>query len=339
MILPITFFYFLFSCLFVGNVRGQQSRNLIYILFIIGLSLSLIAAFRVERMADRQNYIDIWNGWDRDRLEIGFTTYVDMLRMISTNSYWFLFSCATFSVFLKLWAINRMTKLIWASLLIYIANMFILHDMIQLRCAIASGFLLHAVYYLVNRNTKCFLLASVLAFSFHYSALIIFPLWFLNVSRSYKFYYIGLIFLSYIIGGSLPISVLIEYIPITGIQKLWDFYKTTEGNEVNIFNAIQLGRLVICIFLLLHVERISYYNRYAILLVKIYAISLSLFVLFSNVSVIAFRISELYQIVEILIIPMIVYAINGHVLIKKMIVVIIGLSFLLMNIFFLKYLK
>ena len=72
---------------------------------------------------------------------------------------------------------------------------------------------------------------------------------------------------------------------------------------------------------------------------KIYAISIAVLVLFSSVPVIAFRVSELYQIVEIVLIPMITYSIDGKIFLKRMAVWIIGLSFLLMNIYYSELLK
>ena len=149
----------------------------------------------------------------------------------------------------------------------------------------------------------------------------------------------ALIAFAYIVGGIVPISDLMQYIPIEGLQNLWMMYEHTLGDEVNIFNAVQLGRVTICLLLLYFIDRISIYNKYAILLVKIYAISIAALVLFSSVPVIAFRVSELYQVVEVVLIPMAVYAINGYVFFKRTLVIIVGLAFLLMNTFYLEILK
>lgn len=338
MIVPVCILFFLIIFLFLRGKQEQEVKSIRLVLGILWIVLVFLATFRPENMADRENYIDFWKGWGGERFEIGFVTLSELIRTVSTNEFWFLFVFAGLSIALKLLAISKMTKLLWASLLIYVANIYILHDMIQMRCAIASGLLLHAIYFIVNRNLKYFLLIFILAFFFHYSSLCILPLWFLNTKYPRKFIYILLIFLSYAVGGILPISNLIGYIPISGIQNLWDVYENTVGDNVNIFNAMQLGRIAICVFLLLFIERISKRNKYAIIMVKIYAISISTFVLFSNLPVLASRVSELYQIVEIILIPMIMYAIN-NTLVKRIIVVIIGLSFLLMNIFYLELLK
>ncbi len=339
MVLPVFLLFFSFSLLFLFGKREQNAKALPWPLAFVWLLLALIATFRPEDMADRENYMWVWSGWSGDRMEIGFMTIKNMLRAVTTNEYWFLFVFAALSIGLKVAAICRISPLIWASLLIYIGNIFILHDMIQMRCAIASGLLLHAVYYLGNRDSKRFLLTFGLAFSFHYSSLIILPLWFLNTKRSYKYFYIGLIALAYVVGGVLPMASLMQYLPIEGLQNLWMMYEDTVGNEINVFNAMQLGRVAICIFLLLFIERVAAYNKYAILMVKIYAISIAALVLFSSVPVIAFRVSELYQVVEIVLIPMIVYAVKGNVFLKRAAIFVIGLAFLLMNVYYLENLK
>ena len=339
MVLPVSVLFSAFSILFFVSKREQRAKSQLFPLLFVWLALALIAAFRPEDMADRGSYVAFWQGWGGERFEIGFATIADVLRRFTVNEYCYLFVFAALSIALKIMAICRISPLIWASLLIYTSNFFILHDMIQMRASVASGLLLHAVYYLNNRDSKRFLITFGIAFLFHYSSLIILPLWFLNTKRSYKYFYIGLIALAYVIGGTLPVASLIQYLPLEGVQNLWTIYESSVGNEINIFNATQLGRVAICVFLLLFIERVSVYNKYAILLVKIYAISIAVLVLFSSVPVIAFRVSELYQIVEIVLIPMITYSIDGKIFLKRMAVWIIGLSYLLMNIYYSELLK
>lgn len=339
MIIPVLVLFVCFSILFFCDKQNQSYKRNIPILLLITLLLALIATFRPEDMADRDNYISFWNDWGGERFEVGFTFISDTLRLYTHNEYWFFFVFAIISITLKISAICKITPLIWGSLLMYLSNMFILHDMIQMRCAIASGLLLHAIYYLgINKKVK-FFIVTFFAILFHYSAIVILPLVFLNIHRIRKFYFICLILLSYFIGGVLPIETIIGYVPIEGIQSLWMMYDDTVGEDINIFNAIQLGRTCICLFLLFYIDKIFLYNKYAILLVKIYAISISIFVLLSSVPVIAFRVSELYQIVEIVLIPMLIYTIRIPLLIRRMSVEIIAMVFLLMNILYMQHLK
>lgn len=341
MVLPVSVLFSVFSILFFVSKREQRAKSLLFPLLLIWLALALIATFRPEYMADRGNYIAFWQGWGGERFEIGFATIADVLRRFTVNEYSFLFVFAALSVALKMVAICRMSPLIWASLLIYISNFFILHDMIQMRAAVASGLLLVAVYYVVNRKICQFLLVASFAVLFHYSAILIFPLWFLHTSKCNKWFYIGLIIVSYLFVGIIPITLignLIRYIHIEDIELLWYSYEDTLGEYLNIFNAVFLSRILICFSLLLYIQKIALVNKYAVIWVKVYAISLSLFVLLSDFPTAAIRISQLYQIVEILLIPMLLYAFSRILLIGRLMLFCIALFFLLFNIFYNEYL-
>ena len=333
MIIPIFTIFSLLSLLFIA---GKRIR-IIY-LVIIALILALIATFRSEEMKDWISYYLFWNDVAGERFEYGFSFLADALKGCGANFYMFLFFCAILSISLKFLAIYKMSSFVWGSLLIYIGQIFILHDMIQIRCGVASGFFMLSIYYIVNRKLKYFLLCSFLAILFHYSTIIIFPLWFLSTNHSYKKIYLALILLCYLVGTSFSLTNLIQYIPIEGIQKLWSMYERTQGDEMSIFGIMQMFRLAICLFFLFVVDKIYVHNKYAIVLVKIYVLSIMAYVLLSGIPVVAQRISEFLQVVEILFIPLFTYVIKSNLLIKRLCIVAFGLLFLLMHTFYLGHL-
>ena len=338
MVLPVFLLFFSFSLLFLFGRREQNAKKLSWLLAFIWLMLTLIATFRSEDMPDIEAYLWFWDGWGSERFEIGFATITDVLRTFTTNKYWFLFVFAALSIGLKITAICRISPLIWASLLIYMGNFFILHDMIQMRCAVASGLLLHALYYLCNHRLKYFFIITGIAILFHYSAIVALPLYFLNIEKCNKWFYICLILISYFFIGITPLlGRIIQYIPIEGIKLLWFSYEDTIGEKLNVFNSIHLLRILVCFFLLSRIEGVAALNKYAILLVKIYAISLTLFVVLSDMPTAAIRISEFYQIVEILLVPMLMYAIKIKVF-SRMSVFMISAFFLFYNICINEYL-
>ena len=61
-------------------------------------------------------------------------------------------------------------------MMVYISNIFVLHDMIQIRAAVASGMLLLAVFYKVRSQFIPFIVTTIIAFLFHYSAILILPI-------------------------------------------------------------------------------------------------------------------------------------------------------------------
>ena len=85
-------------------------------------------------------------------------------------------------------------------------------------------------------------------------------------------------------------------------------------------------------YLLYFIDTISRHNRFAVLLLKIYAVSLSCLVLFSDLPVLAFRISELLLVVECLIVPMMYYTVRGTEIVRKLPVVAVSAVILILNV-------
>lgn len=339
MILLMIFLFFLVVLLVcLEEYKLLKGKSSSYLLFTVWILLALVAAFRPSIMPDYQNYKNSYLGLTVERLEIGFYWISELLKKLHVGFYAYLLLFALFSIGLKVLVIRKMTKLVWLSILVYVSNFFILHDLIQMRAAIASGFLLWALYYRQHRDLPRFLTVSVMAFLFHYSAIIILPLWFLSVDKSRKWVYIGLIFFSYFIVRYISlINLIIPYLPIQGVQNLWLSYEIMQGNEINIYNVVHLCEVLICVYLFLFSERIYAKNKYALLLMKTYAIGLSTFVLLSDLPVAAFRVSELYRIVEIVLFPMLVYSFCGLKAFKYVVVMALALFFLLMNIYVNQY--
>lgn len=334
MIFPVFVLFTTCSILFIQSKRIHWRISITF----FWMMLSLIAAFRSENMADISNYLLFWEGWIGDMYEPGFVLMATFIKKLTTNFHVFLFASAALSIGLKLFAICRISPLIWGSLLIYISNIFILHDMIQMRCAIASGLLLCALYYVKEKRLKPFLLISFVALLFHYSAIIIFPLWLLNKEKPQKVLFIGLIIGAYLIRTTFSLGQSVQYIPIKEIQDRWSLYSNSLDMEINIFNALQLSRVCLCIVLFWVVDKIYKKNDLAILLCKIYALSIAALVLLSDFPVLAFRISEFYQTIEIVLLPMLIYAFGIHRLLGRITVILIGLCFLLLNVFYNKLL-
>ena len=282
-----------------------------YVLFIIWILLVLVAMFRPNSMPDYENYYNYFVYGYFERGEFGFKAYVDFFRYITSEPVHLFAIVALLSVGIKLLYINEYSDAFWLSILVYVSCYFILHDLIQIRAAIASGVLLWATKYIYEKKILKFLLCACIAFSFHYSSLVILPLYFLSIRRIHKAFYFLIIPFSYLfVSIGITLGHLVEYIPINAIQNLWSMYQIAMRNnissEINIFNVLQLLRCGMCYFLLFHIDVISKYNRMAVLWVKMYAISIASLVLLSDVPVMSFRISELYQIVEILLIPTII---------------------------------
>lgn len=295
-------------------------------LIILACILSIMACFRPLDMPDSKNYILIFNDTYETPVEIGFKTLASIIRASFNGDYiLFFFISALFSISLKLIAIRKLSQFLWCSLVIYISSKFILHDMIQMRCAIASGFFLWSIYYIVNRNLIKYSILTICAILFHWTALIMIPIWFLNTNTIKSKYWIIAIVGSYVL-ATLQISAvtLFEYVPIGEIQDLYLRYMSHVDHESNLFSFIVICKALLCICFLFASKRLIKATPYYVIMVKLFAVSICSYVLLIALPVAAARISEFLQIVELILIPYVIYLFPKNRMLGKVINAVIA---------------
>ncbi len=283
----------------------------LYFFILIGIILISVSAFRSPGLdRDYENYVVIFKGI-RANLSVEYTfTVIQKLITWCFNGdviYLFLFY-AILGVISKFRSILILTPFIFYSVLVYISNFYMLHEMTQIRVGVASGFLLISIKYIVDRNLKKFLLYSALAISFHYSAIIILPLWFLTNKFQKIFYYIiPLGILIYLLNINIIVSIPIPYIQ----ERILIYQKFLIGNkdidQINVFNYLFILRCFVYYMFVFLRKKILIKNNYFIVILKIYGLSLFAFPAFASVFVFSFRINEFYGAVEIILIPFMIY--------------------------------
>ena len=92
-------------------------------------------------------------------------------------------------------------------------------------------------------------------------------------------------------------------------------------------------RVVLCYLLLWAVPTLKNHNRYFILLLKIFTLSLTALPIFATIPVVAYRIYELLGIVEIVLLPTLVYLFRP-VALGYFVVIIYGFCQLMISIFY-----
>jgi hypothetical protein len=212
-------------------------------------------------------------------------------------------------VSIKFLAIKRLSKLPWLSVGVYLSSYFILHEMTQIRAGVATGFFLLSIPDIYNRNFKKFILKALLAFSFHYSAIVMFPLYFLHPKKLNVAYFIlpivGLI-LAYFDLSKTFLSNLANLAPNFLAYKV-NIYLTLlelgEHSEINIVNIYYSSLLLLTYFGFFLYIKNKIKNDYDILFLKILTLSLFSFYFFSDVPVFAFRVSEFLHTIMIIFLP------------------------------------
>ena len=281
---------------------------------LCGFILILLAGFRkIGSDSDMYSYIDIFYRGSEKPIEPAIEIISFIIKSISNNFRVLFLIFAILGVSFKLIAIKQLSSLWFTSILIYVSYYFLYHEMTQIRAGIASGLLLLCIKPIYERDLKRFIIYVALAISFHISAVLIIPLWFLKTKNFNTFLYYVLIIVAYsfaLVG--INFSYLISFVPIESVQILFKgyIYSTQIGEHseyLNIFSFMQLLRVSIGFFFIYNIDRISKYNAYTKLIVKIYIFSVISYVIFSDVPVFAVRISQFLGVTEIIAFPLLVY--------------------------------
>lgn len=353
----MVFYYFIFFLiiffLFISrNFKIPQN----YLLFVIAFVLILVAGFREPGVdGDSETYVSMFNA---------FSTPANYFKNYSENSFfepayylipsivsltlglnysWVFLIYAIIGISLKFLAITRLTDLAFLSVLVYCSHFFILHDMTQIRSGVASAILLLSIPQIQKRNFFGFLLLIAVGVLFHYSIIIFLPIYFLDSKKINKKLYLILLFVPYIL-HFLKFNVLsVLQIFKLGfisekIQLYNDLLESDIFTDINVFNILFIVQLISCTIFIIKSDLLLKNNKYSLVLLKIYCIAAASFVLFSNIPVIAFRISELLGIVQIILMPFILYIIKTKSIALALIIVfaLVSISNDLIHVGFLK---
>jgi hypothetical protein len=340
MIYLLVIIFLLLSGLTILDLVKTKYKNLIFIL--IGVVLFIVAGFR-PAYADRDydNYIDFFD----QNLTFGDSIVEPSFILISIIIHKFLFAKPIFvfiiyafiAICLKLLAIKQLSKFQFISLLLYFSYLFILQDMTQIRAGVATAFLLLCIKPLYERNLWRFFLFGSLAILFHYSAIIVLPLWFFNSQKINRWAYGLSIIFSYFLffSSSVYITQMSNYLPSGYILSKFLEYQFADNAIINVFNTWQLMRCILSFIFLWKIDVIVKHNRYGILLVKIYILATCLYVILAANPPIASRVTDLFAGVDIILIPCLLFLFKPRWA-PLILVITIGFSYLSLILFYTK---
>ncbi len=281
----------------------------------IAIVLIIIAGLRPIGMdKDSLNYsailsVDISNANFLDK-EPAFWIINQINKFVFTgNKQTFFLIFAVLGVSLKLIAIRKYSLFPMLSILTYVSMYFVLHEMTQIRVGVASAIFLLAIKDIKDKKFGCYILKTLLAMMFHYSAIIMLVFYFIDTKRSN----IRILFFLPIAGlllatdrtlGLSAFSRMASLLPRflgSKIELYISLLYEGEHSDINIFNSLNLSLLIIYYFCLLNHRKMK--SEYDIIFIKILGIMLFVFFSCSFLPVLAFRISEFLGVVLIFLIP------------------------------------
>ena len=159
---------------FVEDRLSDRDKKVLYV--ILSFVMIMIAGTReVGSTPDTVSYEEMYYAKEGDLMvllrEPTFGFFVDTLQSLGLGINALFFTYAILSIPIHLSAFWRMSRLPLLTLTIYLSYYYMMHDMVQIRCGVASGLFLWAIYSYVEKRrlwTLAFILIGTL---FHYSAI------------------------------------------------------------------------------------------------------------------------------------------------------------------------
>lgn len=165
----------LLICMAFSLIEEDIRRSDVFIVVsLIGMVMIIVAGSRgVYDTPDSDNYEILYysvNSLDDDIREPSMVYLSYYLNSLGFGINAFFFAYAAMSIPLRLTAILKLSPLPILTLAIYISYFYQLHDLMQIRCAVASALFLFALYFRAQKKWWKALFFILIGMLFHYSA-------------------------------------------------------------------------------------------------------------------------------------------------------------------------
>lgn len=279
--------------------------------------LVLIAGFRPYEHGDKDisNYLAFFYNPDAAEVEFSFKLLAEMADALFGSPRALFVAYALLAIPLKGFAITRLTQLWYLSILMWLSHYFLLNEMTQIRVAVSMAIFLYSLPLLAEGKKLLYVLCVAVATFFHTSALALLPLVFFGNKELGKYWKITLYTVPAICAVMHGIEFdLLRILPIPYIQERIEDYESLRDHGVmgdeELSFTLYYVKMLAYLLLLVKYDVLKDKVKYLPLLMKIFALSFLCYTLFSFLPILAARSRELYGIVEIVLIPYLVYVVK-----------------------------
>ncbi len=324
----VLFIYlFLLSLFLPINLSFSTTGGIRLFVVLTLIVLIFFAGFR-KYSNDYSSYVDIYNSIpnlfnltidsafnSNLNVEIGFIYFCSFLKLFSNNPVLLFFSVASISISLNILTVHKISPYIFLSILLYYVYNYLLKETIQIRQGLASAFLMASFLYYNNRMKSLFLI--LIAISVQSTAAVALPFLFIkrSVFKNDSTYYCAfgfVILLTAIFSGRNFIEYLMEIMslpPSLTVYYGWDEY----DYDLGFLNPILAKQVIFSILLIKN--RFILIEKYPnfLLMFNFYLFSTLWYIYFNDFAIIAGRISNLFSIGEVILIPMLISISRNHI--------------------------
>ena len=307
-ILILSIFAIVVVLSFMEDYMPSWQKKLV--LTVIGVALVCIAAFKPMTTTDALSYEYYYLNNDNPVVEIATEpTFIYLSRFYLSYGFGIVSMFLTFALIaipVKLTAIWKVTPYAFTAMIVYMGVYYPLHDVVQIRCGVASSFLLMSIIPLAKRKYLQATCLTIIAVLFHYSALAFLPVLFIGNMKVGKYWKI-------LLGVSIPICLAlylmgkgaVSLIPSALIEGKLDLYKeSSESGDWAMYvpykQIMFLAEFAMLYVFILFYDTIEKHYIYTPILIKILVIEMGFLVMFSEIPVLGGRLHDLFGIFNIL---------------------------------------
>ncbi len=164
------------TCLSLTFIEERlKEREKVFLYVIMGIVMVLIAGLReAGSTPDSLDYEDMYYGKANPVLEeltepsFRILSFVLNAMSLGVNALFTVYAIISLSIHMS--AFWKISKLPFLTLTIYISYYYMMHDMVQIRCAVASALFIWAMYYRVEHKHLQALGCILIGTLFHFSA-------------------------------------------------------------------------------------------------------------------------------------------------------------------------
>lgn len=324
---------------------GEKTRTVWCTFAAVATLLFLLAAFRpVGLDQDSENYVQYYYGNTEQILEFTFTAISALVSFFADSPRGMFVVYALLGILLHTWAVTRSTPFWLLALVVWMGNFYLYQEVTQIRVAVAAGLFLVGLSYLAKGEKRTYLLFSLAAACFHYSAFVLPLLTFSEAVPSRCAAASSSVqFPCWAICSSSADSTPLLPCPSPGFRKSFGFMNdcataawrampsTCSTSSTSCASSFSISFFGNTTSLKSKAPNLS-------LLLKVFAISYFCFTALGALPVMAFRYAELFGVVEIVMVPYLALTMKPEAF-GKSLVIVFAFGCMMLNVFYNELLK
>lgn len=310
------------------NFNESFRRGTAFVFFVLFAALVFLCINKDADIQDNQMYMMFYDAGGRWNSSKEFEPVFVFITKIAPTYQWLLGIFAFLSVGTHLLGIWKNSPNLWLSIILYLGFTFALHDMIQIRAALAAGIFIIGFRYAIERKWWIYFSLVAISILCHYSAIVFIPLYFLPKKNLNKLFWSSVVIIGLILGFlEYNIGLLARYIPLQIVEHYLESYVGNRDHTASTNGLIRILKCFVIILMIIRVDEIKKFYPYAVFLLPIYIFSQLCYLLFGDIAVLQSRLGELFGIVEIFTLAMFPMAWRKH----YYILILVPLAFFIQN--------